>query len=127
MIKDITKYILIGGLLYGGHYFLATVFPDRGLTKYRDLSQVVLFLLFVKSHLFGFFLSKKFDVLPGQIFLGFSVFKLIVAGLFMMFLKMANDAPVSKSFTLVFMVAYFSYLIVDVVLMMKAVKEKEAF
>lgn len=126
MIKDLLKYSAIFGLLYGGHYFLSIYLPEKGLGELRDASQIFLFVLFVKSHVLTKFLSKKFDVLAGQVSLGFSVVKLIFAGSYIMICKKIGGYELSKAFILLFMGSYFVYQTLDVLVMMKYLKEKEA-
>jgi len=125
MIKDLLKYFILGGLLYGGHYFLSQNLPYQGLSTYRDISQFILFGIFVKSHVLTILLSRKFKILPGQVFLGFSVLKLILAGVMILLFKKLGDYPIGKSFTLVFMVSYFAYLAVDVWVMLDLLKKDE--
>lgn len=106
---------------------MSVYLPDKGLGELRDLSQIFLFLLFVKSHILTKFLSKKFDVLAGQVSLGFSVVKLIFAGSYMMICKKIGGYDLSKAFILLFMGSYFVYQTLDVLVMMRFLKEKEAF
>lgn len=127
MIKDILKYTLLFGLLYGGHYFLSINFPEKGLIELRDVAQVFLFLLFIKSHVLTKALSSKFDVLPGQVSLGFSVVKLVFAGSFILICKRLGGFEVSKAFILVFMSSYFIYQGLDVLILLKNLKGKETF
>lgn len=112
--------MILGGLLFGGHSFLAEMFPDKGLEAYLLLSQTFLILLFIKGHLLTVFLSKKLNLLIGQVFLGFSVAKFIFAGLLIFLLKKTGAEPISKGFIIVYMFSYFSYLIVEVLLVVKA-------
>ena len=120
MIRDIIKYTILGGLLYGGHYFLNALYPERALGENMNKSHVLLFLLFVKSHFIGDLLHKKFDILIGQVFMGFSVFKMILLGLYIFFLKKTGINPISNSFILTFMGSYFIYLSMDVYLTLKS-------
>jgi hypothetical protein len=121
--KDILNYIVVGGLLYGGHYFLSLKFIERGLVQNRDVSQIVLLFLFLISHCLTILLSKRFKVLLGQVFLGFSVFKLVFAGMFIFTIKKLSEDPMSKTFILVFMGCYFVYLTLDVFLVLRNVKQ----
>ena len=124
MIKDIVKYLILGGLLYGGHYFLSEMYPQRGLLSYKDVSQFILLLLFILSHILTVLISKKYNnVLLGQVFLGFSVFKLVSAGILIFVIKKISEDPISKSFILVFMGSYFLYLTLDVFTMLRNVKK----
>lgn len=120
MTKALSIYMILGGLLFGGHSFLAEMFPDKGLEPYLLLSQTFLILLFIKGHLLTVFLSKKLNLLIGQVFLGFSVAKFIFAGLLIFLLKKTGAEPISKGFIIVYMFSYFSYLIVEVLLVVKA-------
>ena len=124
MIKDIVKYLILGGLLYGGHYILSEMYPQRGLLSYKDVSQFILLLLFILSHILTVLISKKYNnVLLGQVFLGFSVFKLVSAAILIFVIKKISDDPISKSFILVFMGSYFFYLTLDVFTMLRNVKK----
>lgn len=123
MIKDVFKYILVSGLLYGGHYFLSLIYPERGLVQNREVSHLVLLFLFLISHVFTIFLSRKFKVLMGQVFLGFSVFKLVFSGTFIFVFKKISEEPMSKTFIIVFMGSYFCYLILDVISVLRNVKQ----
>lgn len=122
MIKNILPFVLASIVLGGTHYSLAVLLPQYNLHDYFIKTQVILFLLFTKSHLLGLFLSTKFKVLPGQIFLGFSVFKLLFAGSYILILKRFGTYDVSKPFILIFMACYFAYLSIDVWLMIKEAK-----
>ena len=119
MIKDLISYIITGGLLYGGHYFLSDNNPDNGLSLYREQAHLTLIVLFTLSHIIGVLLSTKFKALIGKVFLGFSVVKLIVVGSFFLILQNISETPITKDFTLVIMGCYFVYLMLDVVLMLK--------
>lgn len=123
MIKDIVKYLILGGLLYGGHYILSEIYPQRGLHTYKDVSQFILLLLFLLSHILTVLFSKMYNVLIGQVFLGFTVFKLVSAGIFILIIKKMSEDPISISFILVFMVSYFFYLTLDVFTMLRNVKK----
>ncbi len=125
MIKDLLRYFILGGLLYGGHYFLSQNLPYKGLSTYRDLSHSILFTIFLVSHVLTIFLSRKFKILPGQVFLGFSVLKLILAGVMILLFKKVGDYPIGKSFTLAFMASYFAYLTIDVWVMLDLLKKDE--
>lgn len=116
---------MLFGLLYGGHYFFAIYFPENGLSELRDAAQVFLFLLFLKSHLLSKFFGKKFEILPGQISLGFSVVKLIFAGSFIMVCKKLLGYNLSNSFILLFMGSYFLYQGLDVIILLKDLNKKE--
>ena len=59
----------------------------------------------------------------GQVFLGFSVFKLVFAGLFIFTIKKLSEDSMSKTFIIVFMCSYFVYLILDVSLVLRNVKQ----
>lgn len=120
MIRDFIRYTILGGLLYGGHYFLNIVYPERALGENMMKSHILLFLLFVQSHFIGDLLHKKFDILIGQVFMGFSVFKMILLGLYIFFLKKTGLNPISNSFILTFMASYFIYLSMDVYLTLKS-------
>lgn len=122
MVKQTFPFVFIALLLTAMHYLLAKALPQLHLYDYFAKTHLILFLLFTKSHLLGIFLSKKFKVLPGQIFLGFSVFKLLFAGSYILILKRFGDYTVSKPFILVFMACYFIYLAVDVWLMVRQAK-----
>lgn len=123
MIKDLIKYIVLSGLLFGGHYFLSEMLPGKGLGNYREEVHLMLFTLFIVSHVLSKIISKKSSVLPGQIFLGFSVVKLISAGLFIFIIKQLSEVDISKAYILVFMASYFIYLGLDVLLMLKALNK----
>lgn len=122
MIKNLLKYILVGGLLYGGHYFFSETFLNKGLSNKRESAHLMLFLLFTISHLLTEFLGRRFSLIPGQVFLIFSVVKLISAGLFMFVIKQISGLDISKSFTLAFMFSYFIYLILDISIVLKFLK-----
>lgn len=117
--------MILGGLLLVGHSFFAEQFPEKGLEEYLVISQVFLFLLFLKGHLLTIFLSKKFDIYLGQVFLGFSVSKFILAGLFILYLKRMGDLPLSKSYVLIFMFSYFTYLITEVFILLDKLKKAD--
>lgn len=125
MKKAISIYMILGGLLLVGHSFFAEQFPDKGLGYYLLPSQIFLFVLFLKGHLFTVFLSKKFNLYLGQVFLGFSVSKFILAGLFMLYIKRFEDIPPSKSFVLFFMFSYFTYLLAEVLLVVKELNKND--
>lgn len=124
MIRALSIYMILGGLLFGGHSFLAETFPENGLESYLLMAQTFLILLFIKGHLLTLFLSKKLNLLVGQVFLGFSVAKFIFAGMFILLLKKIGSEPISKSFILVYMFSYFTYLMVEVILVVKLAQEK---
>ena len=124
MRKEISLYIIIGGLLLVGHSFFAEKFPERGIEHFLIETQVFLFLLFLKVHLLTLFLSKKFNIYLGQLFLGFSVYKFIISGLFLLLLQYIELYPISKSFVLIFMVSYFTYLVTEVVLLINKLNEQ---
>jgi hypothetical protein len=109
--------MILGGLLLVGHSFFADNFPGRELHHYVIQVQVFLFLLFLKGHILTEILSKKFGIYIGQVFLGFSVTKLIFAGLFILYIKRFEVFPVSKSYILLFMFSYFTYLLTEVVML----------
>lgn len=123
MIKDLIKYIVLSGLLFGGHYFLSEMLPGKGFSNYREEAHLMLFTLFIASHILSKIISKKSSVLPGQIFLGFSVVKLISAGLFIFIIKQLSEVDISKAYILVFMASYFTFLGLDVLLMLKALNK----
>ena len=125
MIKDISKYLIAFGLLYGGHYFLSVLYPELNLLKYRDVTQLFLVVLALVSHFSNSLLSSKFKVLPGQVFLVFSVLKFILAGLYIFFLKKLLEFELSKAYILIFMAAYFCYLSIDVIILTKSINKKE--
>jgi hypothetical protein len=124
MQKDISIYMIIGGLLLVGHSFFAEIFPDRQLESYLVEGQVFLFLLFLKGHILTAFLSKKFDIYLGQVFLGFSVTKFVFAGLFFLYIQELGSIPLSKSFVLVFVFSYFTYLITEVILLVSVLNKE---
>lgn len=124
MRKDISLYVIIGGLLLAGHSFFAEKFPETGVNHFLIESQVFLFLLFLKVHLLTLFLSKKFNIYLGQLFLGFSVYKFIISGLFILLLQYIELYPISKSFVLTFMLSYFTYLVAEVVLLVNKLNEQ---
>tara|TARA_B110000211_G_C14013655_1_gene524374 strand:- start:541 stop:918 length:378 start_codon:yes stop_codon:yes gene_type:complete len=124
MRKDISLYMILGGLLLVGHSFFAETFPERGLERFLIETQVFLFVLFLKGHLLTIFLSKKFNVYLGQVFLGFSVSKFVFAGLFILFIQELGGPPISKSFILVFVFSYFTYLTAEVILLVKKLNKE---
>ena len=125
MIKDIVKFMILGGLLYGGHYFLSIYLPEKDLGELRDVSQIFLFILFIKSHVLTKFLSIKYNLLTGKVSLGFSIVKLIFAASFIIISKKIGDYEISKAFILLFMGSYFAYQTLDVLIMIRCLKEKE--
>lgn len=123
MTRALSIYMILGGLLFGGHSFLAESYPENGLADYLILAQTFLILLFIKSHLLTVFLSKKLNLLVGQVFLGFSVAKFIFAGMFIFLLKKTGEEPISKSFVAVYMFSYFTYLLVEVFLVLGEIQK----
>lgn len=118
MITDIIRYIVLSGLLYGGHYFLSYKYPDRGLVENREVVHVFMLVLFLTCHLLVRLISKRFNILLGQVFLGFSVVKLILSGVFMFVLMKVSEEVLSKTFIIITMTSYFSYLLLDVITML---------
>ena len=124
MRKDISLHIILGGLLLVGHSFFSEIFPEKGLERFLMEAQVFLFLLFLKGHLLTLFLSKKFNIYLGQLFLGFSVYKFIFSGLFILIIQRLEGPPISKSFILIFMFSYFTYLVAEVILLVKKLNQE---
>jgi|TARA_B110000261_G_C13073379_1_gene353100 hypothetical protein len=123
--KNIAIYTVLGGLLLVVHSFFVIQFPERGLEHYFVVGQVFLLLLFLLGHISTVLLSSNFDIYLGQVFLGFSVFKFILTGLFILFLSKMGEFPLSKSYVLLFMFSYFIYLIVEVYILVGKLNDNE--
>lgn len=125
MIKSISNYIIVFGLLLVGHSFLHELFPEKGLGPLLYSSQIFLFLLFVKSHLLSLLIVKKTDTVPGMVFLGFSVVKFIFGGLFFVVIKLTTEIELNKAFVAIFILSYFTYLTMDVLTMIRKIEKTE--
>ena len=116
--------MILGGLLLVGHSFFAETFPERGLERFLIASQLFLFILFLNGHVLTVFLSNKFDIYLGQVFLGFSISKFVLSGLFILYIQSLGGAPISKSFILIFIFSYFTYLTTEVILLIKKLNKE---
>lgn len=125
MIKELLKFIVLSGLLFGGHYFFSLEYPQLGHSSLVILTQTILSLLFIQSHILTIVLSKKFKIMVGMLFLIFSVVKFISGGLFVFYLKKTEMYEINNGFIIAFMMSYFAFLTLDVHVLVKRVAQED--
>lgn len=114
MIKDLAIFFIVIALLVLGAYALEQML-DKNLVESYPFLFGFLFFIYAKTHVLTLFLSKKFDLYIGQVYLGFTVYKFIFTSFYFLFLKHTTTIY-TKSFIIIFFASYFTLMIVEYLL-----------
>jgi hypothetical protein len=111
MIKDLSVFFIVIALLILGFYALELML-DKNLVESYPFLFGFLFFIYTKTHVLTIFLSKRLNVLVGQLYLIFTVYKFIFTSFFFLFLKHKTQFY-TKSYIAVFIFCYFVLMITE--------------
>lgn len=111
VFRHIVIYLLVVVLMAAICKSIEFYFTINFISSYPFLFGYA-FFIFAKTHFLVNWLSKKLDTMIGQLYLGFSIYKLIFSFFYFMILKVKTEYY-DKPFLGVFMIIYFTLLIIE--------------
>ena len=110
-VTHILAYLLTVLIFSLGLFLIEHTLGKKIISSYMFLFGYA-FFIFTKTHLLVNYLSRKLDVYIGQLYLAFSVYKLIFTFFYFMLLKIKTE-HYTKPFLGIFMIIYFTLLIIE--------------
>ncbi len=120
MIRSIVFFGVLMAIVQGVFGF---VFPVFGIKIYVA-THFVIFMLTLFTILSVELTTKFTKILPAYIFLGQSLLKVILGGLFFVFALRFLEKPDEAPFMIFFISLYFIYIIIELILVIKSLKKQ---